>query len=50
MAAELVLAPEAEEDVALAYGWLEARRLGLGEDFLARVDACLQSVRRNLRL
>jgi plasmid stabilization system protein ParE len=50
MAAELVLAPEAEEDVALAYGWLEARRLGLGEDFLARVDACLQSVRRNPRL
>lgn len=47
MAAELVLAPEAEEDLALAYDWLESHRLGLGEDFLARVDACLRSVRRN---
>jgi plasmid stabilization system protein ParE len=47
MAAELILAPEAEEDLVLAYAWMEARRLGLGEDFPARVDACLQSVRRN---
>ena len=46
MAADLILAPEAEEDIAAAYGWYEGRRLGLGEDFLSAVEACLESVRR----
>jgi hypothetical protein len=30
MAAELVIAPEAEQDIADAYGWYEGRRAGLG--------------------
>jgi len=33
MAAKLVLAPEAEQDIAVAYDWYEMRRPGLGEDF-----------------
>ena len=46
MPVELVIAPEAEWDVAEAYVWYEGRRAGLGEEFLSSVDACLQSIRR----
>jgi hypothetical protein len=46
MAAELIVAPEAENDVIEAYAWYENRRVGLGEDFLTSVDACIQSIRR----
>jgi len=45
-AIELILAPEAEEDIAAAYGWYEDRRWGLGEDFLSAIDAALESIRR----
>jgi hypothetical protein len=41
MAAELILAPEAELDLAEAYDWYELRRIGLGEEFLGCVDACI---------
>jgi plasmid stabilization system protein ParE len=47
MAADLILAPEAEDDLAEAYGWYERRRIGLGEDFLECVDACIQRIRRH---
>jgi plasmid stabilization system protein ParE len=46
MPVELVIAPEAELDIAEAYGWYESRRMGLGEDFLSSVDASLESIRR----
>jgi plasmid stabilization system protein ParE len=46
MAAELVIAPEAELDITEAYVWYEGRRSGLGEEFLSSVDACLESIRR----
>ena len=46
MAAELVIALEAELDLAEAYVWYERRRAGLGEDFLSAVDACIESIRR----
>jgi plasmid stabilization system protein ParE len=46
MAAKLIIAPEAEQDVADAFGWYEGRRLGLGEEFLSCVDACIQAIRR----
>jgi len=46
MPAELIIAPEAEQDVADAYAWYESRRPGLGEEFLSCVDACIQSIRR----
>ena len=46
MAAELILAQEAEQDIAEAYAWYEAQRTGLGEEFLHCVDACMQLVCR----
>ncbi len=46
MAAELVMAPEAEQDLDEAYAWYEKQRVGLGEDFLASVDASIQSICR----
>ncbi|MEK6633500.1 MAG: type II toxin-antitoxin system RelE/ParE family toxin [Nitrospirota bacterium] len=46
MAAELILAPEAEQDIAEAYGWYEDQRSGLGEEFLSCVDACIEVICR----
>jgi plasmid stabilization system protein ParE len=46
MAVELIIAPEAEQDIAQAYDWYEGRRAGLGEEFLSCVDACIQAIRR----
>jgi plasmid stabilization system protein ParE len=46
MAAELILAPEAEQDIDGAYAWYEGRRAGLGEDFLSALDACLRAICR----
>jgi plasmid stabilization system protein ParE len=46
MAAKLIIAPEAGQDVADAFGWYEGRRPGLGEEFLSCVDACIQAIRR----
>ena len=46
MPVELVIAPEAELDIAEAYVWYEGRRAGLGEEFLSSVDASLESIRR----
>jgi plasmid stabilization system protein ParE len=46
MPVELVIAPEAELDIAEAYLWYEGRRAGLGEEFLSSVEACLESIRR----
>jgi plasmid stabilization system protein ParE len=46
MTAKLVVAPEAEQDIAGAYAWYEEQRLGLGEEFLSCVDACMEAIRR----
>ena len=46
MAAELIIAPEAEQDIDEAYGWYECQRAGLGEEFLNCVDACVQAICR----
>jgi len=46
MAAELIFAPEVQQDVDEAYTWYEDRRPGLGEDFLSCVDACIQLICR----
>jgi hypothetical protein len=46
VSADLVIAPEAEVDIAEAYIWYEGRRAGLGEEFLSSVDACLEHIRR----
>ena len=46
MAAELIIAPEAIEDLVQAYDWYESQRVGLGEEFLSCVDAAIESIRR----
>lgn len=46
MAAELLIAPEAQQDVDEAYSWYEDRRPGLGEEFLGCVDAGIQAISR----
>jgi plasmid stabilization system protein ParE len=46
MTAELIIAPEAEQDVLQAYEWYEDRRRGLGDEFLDCVDACIQGICR----
>ncbi len=50
MRARLVLAPEVELDIAEAYVWYESRRIGLGEEFLSSVDACIEGIRRRPEL
>jgi putative addiction module component (TIGR02574 family) len=46
MAAELAMAPEAEQDIDEAYSWYERQRVGLGEDFLTSVDASIEFICR----
>lgn len=46
MAAELIIAPEVEQDLAEAYAWYGARRAGLGEEFLSGVDAGIATICR----
>jgi len=46
MAAELIIAAEAEQDFADAYAWYESRRSGLGEELLTCVDACIEAISR----
>ncbi len=46
MAAELVMAPEAEQDLDEAYAWYEKQRISLGEEFLTSVDACIELICR----
>ena len=41
MIERVIYTPEAEQDVADAYNWYEAREPGLGEDFLRCVEACV---------
>ena len=46
MAANLILTAETEQDVAEAYAWYEGQRVGLGEEWLSCVDACIQTACR----
>ncbi len=50
MPVKLIFAPEAEQDISEAYSWYEARRFGLGEEFLSCVDAGIQKIRRGPEL
>lgn len=47
MPIEVIFTPAAEDDVAAAYAWYEERRVGLGEDFLSRIEAAVETVGRN---
>lgn len=46
MPPELIVAPEAGQDIADAYSWYEDQRGGLGEEFLSCVDACIEAICR----
>jgi plasmid stabilization system protein ParE len=39
MPVDLVIAPEAESDIAETYDWYEGRRPGLGEEFSEQSEA-----------
>jgi plasmid stabilization system protein ParE len=41
----LIVRPEAENDLSEAYSWYEQQRPGLGDDFLLRVEAAFDSIR-----
>ncbi len=44
---EVVVRPEAEDDMKEAFLWYEDRRKGLGYDFLLQVDAGIRFIERN---
>jgi plasmid stabilization system protein ParE len=46
LAVDLVIDPQAANDLDEAYAWYENQRVGLGEDFLTRVQACLTVLQR----
>jgi hypothetical protein len=46
MAAELIVAPQVEQDLASAYGWYEGQRIGRGDEFLDCVAAALRTICR----
>lgn len=46
MAFNLIVRPEAEQDLSEAFHWYERRRTGLGHDFLLQVDAGFRFLER----
>lgn len=42
----IVLEPEAEQDIADAFGWYEVQRPGLGDRFLVSIEQCLEAIAR----
>lgn len=47
MIRNIILLPDAIEDVKGAYDWYESQSSGLGKEFLRSVDACLSLAKRN---
>jgi plasmid stabilization system protein ParE len=46
MTFKLIIAPEAEADLAEAFQWYESQRSGLGDEFLRAAEARLAEVQR----
>jgi plasmid stabilization system protein ParE len=44
---ELVVLPEAADDLRRAYWWYEEQNLGLGEEFIRAIQACFLSIQKN---
>ena len=44
MSRPLVIGRSAEIDILEVFDWYEAQRHGLGEEFVAALDACLQQI------
>ncbi|MFH1898699.1 MAG: type II toxin-antitoxin system RelE/ParE family toxin [Candidatus Desantisbacteria bacterium] len=47
---EVVVTPEAENDLKEIFDWYESQRIGLGHDFLLQVDAGFCLIERNPNL
>ena len=43
----IIVQPEAEEDLSVAFDWYEKSRVGLGYDFLLQVDAGFNFITRH---
>lgn len=50
MGTDLILVPEAQQDIAAAYCWYEEQRPGLGDEFMGCVDACVEGICRMPKL
>ncbi|MGD9853029.1 MAG: type II toxin-antitoxin system RelE/ParE family toxin [Nitrospirales bacterium] len=46
MAFNLIVRPEAEQDLSEAFRWYEGQRKGLGHDFLLQIDAGFRFLER----
>lgn len=46
MPAELVIAPEVEQDIVEACAWYSRNRAGLDKEFLNCLEACIETIRR----
>ena len=44
---DLIIRPEAEQDIKLAFGWYEDRVSGLGREFLRCIDVALSQINRS---
>ena len=47
MAYQVLILPEAEQDLEDAYNWYEEQNTGLGSEFIRVVDASLSTIQRN---
>ncbi|NER49043.1 MAG: type II toxin-antitoxin system RelE/ParE family toxin [Symploca sp. SIO1B1] len=47
MAYQVLILPEAEQDLEEAYNWYEEKNTGLGSEFIRVVDASLSTIQRN---
>ena len=50
MIENVVILPEAVDDLAESRAWYEGRIIGLGERFLSHVDDCIERIQRNPEL
>jgi len=44
---QIIVRPEAEQEVQQAFDWYQEQSEGLGLEFLRAIDACLSGVKRN---
>ena len=49
MVENLILLPDAEQDVDVGYAWYEQKRPALGRRFLEAVENCLTAIRKSPR-
>ncbi|HEX4950296.1 MAG TPA: type II toxin-antitoxin system RelE/ParE family toxin [Blastocatellia bacterium] len=47
MSYQVIIRPEAAEEVQVAFDWYEEKSKGLGLEFLRTAEACLEKIRRN---